>query len=66
MSKYQVQARMYPSVTTIGTTIEKGVIHLEYVIEATDETQAREKAEELHDSNDYEVHLDDIDIHKID
>jgi ribosome-binding ATPase YchF (GTP1/OBG family) len=64
MSKYQVQARIHP--THWAHSIDKGVIHLEYVIEATDETQAREKAEELHDSNDYEVHLDDIDIHKID
>ena len=64
MSKFQVQARMHP--THFAHSIEKGVIHLEFVVEATDEVAAKEKAKIVLYDNDYEVHLDDIDIHEID
>lgn len=64
MSKYKIQARIHP--THWAGTIDKGVIHLEFVVEATDETAAMEKAKLVFYDNDYEVHSDDIDIHEID
>jgi hypothetical protein len=64
MSKYQVQARIHP--THWAHSIDKGVIHLEFVVEDTDEVAAREKAKMVLYDNDYEVHSDEIDIHEID
>ena len=64
MSKFQVRAKSPPK--HWAHSIDKGVIHLEFVVEDTDEVAAKEKAKIVLYDNDYEVHLDDIDIHEID
>ena len=60
MSKFQVRAKSHPK--HWAHSIDKGVIHLEFVVEDTDDVAAKQKAKMVLYDNDYEVNLDEIDI----